>query len=272
MRLGLVSDLHMTMDPARRASWHNAYDFAGLPDRIDAAREAFRRARVDAAIACGDITHDGDEESTRAALGRLSAGLGRPLFVVAGNHDLLERDDQLERCLPRECRMLAAQATGARGIHLSGVPVARDPDTRRSAWTGAGELVDGARVSVLASHFPVVSRADRLRKLGLKYPSDLSNRAELCERVADAGPAIVLSGHIHARESHAQSSVLQLSAGALIEAPYEVAIVDVRARRRRIRVRRRIAALGPPPAGPDPVLAPADETWTFFVGSWRRGR
>jgi predicted phosphodiesterase len=262
----------MTMDPATPASWHNPYDFAGLPGRIDQARQAFQRAGVDVAIACGDLAHAGDEESTRAALERLSAGLGRPLFVVAGNHDLLERDDQLAHCLPDGCHMLGAEPADAYGVHLAGVPVERGSQPGGFLWSGSGGLVDGGRISVVASHFPVLSRAARLRELGLKYPRGLANRADLFERVASGGPALVLSGHIHARESHAQSNVLQLSAGALVEAPYEVAIVDVRVSRPSIRVRRRTVALGPPCAGPDPVLAPAAETWTFADGSWRRRR
>jgi predicted phosphodiesterase len=273
MRLGLVSDLHVTMDPDRRASWHNPYDFAGVPGRIEAARAVFQRAGVDAVIACGDFTHDGDEQSTRLALGRLSADLGRPLLVVAGNHDLRERDDQLERCLPDGGRMLAANGwANANGVRLTGVPVERDATTRASRWTGEGVLVADGRPHVVASHFPVLSRAARMRELGLAYPRELDNRAELCDHVAGAGPAIVLSGHIHARESHANGNVLQLSAGALVESPYEVAVVDVRVSRGRVRVRRRAHSFGPPPAGPNPAIASADERWTFATGSWKAGR
>jgi len=262
----------MTMDPATRASWHNPYDFAGLPSRIDAARQAFARAGVDAAIVCGDVTHAGDAESVRAALGRLRTGLDCPVLVVAGNHDLLECDDRLERSMPVGCRMLPGEPVDVGAGRVVGVPVARDAVTRALCWTGAGELVDHGRVTVLASHFPVISRAERLRELGLAYPRDLGNREELYRQVADGGPAIVLSGHIHARESHAQGKVLQLSAGALVEAPYEAAIVDVSLWRRLVRVRRRAHVLGPPPAGPDPVLAPPDETWIFAAGSWWRPR
>jgi predicted phosphodiesterase len=272
VRLGLVSDVHMTMDPATRASWHNPYDFAGLPSRIDAVGDAFRRAGVDAAVVGGDVTHAGDAESARAALERLETGLDRQVLVVAGNHDLLECDDRLERSMPGGCRMLPEKPVDIGAVRLAGVPVAREAETRAARWTGTGELVDDARVTVLASHFPVISRAERLRELGLAYPRDLGNREELHRRVAAGGPAIVLSGHIHARESHAEGRVLQLSAGALVEAPYEAAIVDVSAWRRFVRVRRRTLELGPPPAGPDPVLAPSDETWIFAAGAWRRPR
>ena len=259
MRLGVVSDLHLTLDPGMEAAWHNAFDFAGLPGRIDAALAAFERAGADAVVVVGDVAHDGDEPSVRAALERLSARPDRPPLVVAGNHDCLERDDQLERC---GAAMLTADGVDVAGLRLAGVPVARD-DAGLLGWTGARD----GRADVVVSHFPVLSRAERLAERGLAYSGDLTNRAELERHLAGA-PVIVLSGHIHARETCARGNVLQLSAGALIEAPHEVAIVDVD-RADAVRVRRRVHALGPAPAGPDPVLAPEREAWTFAAGGWR---
>jgi predicted phosphodiesterase len=263
VRLGVVSDLHLTLDPAIRATWHNPFDFAGLPARIDDARAVFDRAGVDAVVACGDVVHDGDEPSARAVLGRLSAGRDRPLLVVAGNHDCIERDDQLERCVTEPAAMLTATGVELDGLRLAGVPVERDGDRMR--WTGAGEGGTG----VVVSHYPVISREERLAEAELVYSGDLTNRSDLHERLEGAAAVIVLSGHIHARESHASGNVLQLSAGALVEAPYEVAVVDVRAAGAGVEVRRRVHVLGPPPAGPDPVLAPEQETWTFGAGGWR---
>jgi predicted phosphodiesterase len=270
MRLALVSDLHMTLDPAASAAWHNPYDFAGLPGRIDAVGAVSRRAGVDAVVACGDLTHRGDEASARAVLERLSAQLDCPVMVVAGNHDLLERDDQLERCLNGKGELLPATGLEAVGVRLAGVPIERHPELRASRWTGTGELAGEGQVSVVASHFPVISRAGRLAELGLACPRGLANRRALHERLLGGGPVVVLSGHLHARESHAEDNILQLSAGALVEAPYELAIVDVRAEGAAVRVRRCVHELGPPPAGPDPVLAPADEAWSFSpAAGWR---
>ncbi len=233
---------------------------------------------VDAVVALGDLTHSGDEPSTRAALERLAA-LGRPVLVVAGNHDCRERDDRLERCvdgasatltgernaLGGSSQMLSAAGVELAGTRLAGVPIERPaPGTHR--WADAPSPGDGP--SVVASHFPVLSRRDRLAEHGLAYPGDLANRGALHERLRGAGPVIVLSGHIHARESHARDTVLQLSAGALVEAPYEIALVDVSVAGGDVRVRRRAQALGPPPAGKDPVLVPADETWTFGSEGW----
>jgi predicted phosphodiesterase len=273
VRLGLVSDLHLTLDPARRASWHNEYDFAGVPRRIDAALAWFDRAEVDAVIACGDLTHAGDEASTRAALERLSAGSSRPLLVVAGNHDMLERADQLERCLPDPGSrdLPAGHPLEADGVRVTGVPVERVPEAGTSRWTGGPDPVSDGSLTVVASHFPVLSRARRFAEAGLRYPRGLANRAQLRERLSGQAPVVVLCGHLHGRESHASGNVLQLCAGALVEAPYEAAIVEVTGSDEGAHASRHAESLGPPPAGPDPVLAPAEESWTFDGGAWGAG-
>jgi predicted phosphodiesterase len=267
VRLGVLSDLHWTADPRARAAWHNAFDFAGLPARIDAARAAFARDRVDAVVACGDITHAGDDVSARAALARLSAGLERPVLVVPGNHDCLEREDQLERC---GWELLTAAGVEVDGVRLAGVAIERDPEAGTFRWSRSGQFVRDERVNLVASHFPVLARAERLAEHGLAHPGDLTNRRALHECLGGGGPSIVFSGHIHARDAHARNAMLQLSAGALVEAPYEVTIVDVRVVGAQVRARRVCRSLGPPATGLDPVLAPADEIWAFGRGGWRR--
>src|SRR5215207_4585072 len=123
VRLAFLSDLHLTLDPTTPAAWHNAFDFAGLPGRIVAARAAFQRAAVDAVVVCGDVTHAGDGASARAALERLSADFERPVLVVAGNHDCLERDDQLERCVTAGCEMLPPAGLVLDAMRLAGVAI-----------------------------------------------------------------------------------------------------------------------------------------------------
>ena len=253
MRLGVVSDIHWTTDPDARGAWHGPYDFAALAERLDQARATFRRERVDAVVVAGDLANSGDVASAKAVLDRLSADLGRPLLVVAGNHDCDERDDMLAGLY----NLLTATEVG--GKLVAGVAIARE----EGAFRWKGELAAGA--ALVVSHFPVLSRERRLRERGLKYAGDLTNVEALRSRVAADGPVVVLSGHIHARETHTEGTVLQLSAGALIEPPHEIAIVDLDASR----VRRRTSVLGPRVTPRDPVLAPADETWAFADGAWQ---
>jgi metallophosphoesterase superfamily enzyme len=65
--------------------------------RVEAAAAVAAQSGFEAVVVCGDVTHAGDAASTRVALERLSACLERRVLLVAGNHDCLERDDQLER-------------------------------------------------------------------------------------------------------------------------------------------------------------------------------
>jgi len=263
IRLGVVSDVHWDASGQLEASWHNPFDFAGVPGRLDRALAVFADAEVDAVVALGDLTHDGDEESTRQVVDRWSAARG-PVVAVAGNHDCLQRDDQLERCCGAGVGFLGGSGIDVGGLRVSGVAIASDAGAFCSKPDPAHEHAD-----VLLSHFPVLSRADRITGRGLAYSGDLLDQAQLAERAGRRDrPLLVLSGHLHVRESHADGPVLQLAAGALVEAPFEVAIVEVAAGPSGARVRRRVVGLGPSAGERDPVFAPAEETWTYD-GRWR---
>jgi predicted phosphodiesterase len=266
-RLGVLSDLHWPDDPATRAAWHNPYDFAGLPARLDAARELFARAGVDAVVVAGDLTHRGDEPSARAVLARLADGADRPVLVVAGNHDCFEADDRLAGCGPGAVRTLDAAGVEVAGTRAAGVAIGRDRESGGYRSTGG---VPSAPVVV--SHFPVLSRAVRAADRGWSYPGDLLDHRRVASGLAALGrPVVVLSGHIHIRDGHVRGPLLQLSAGALIEPPFEAAVVDVERARGSVRVRREVHALGPSAGGRDPVLAPAQSSWTYARGRWRGG-
>lgn len=259
-RLGVVSDLHWCEGPPPSASWHNPFDFGGLAARLDRALALFDEAGVDAVVALGDLTHEGDEASMRTVARRLAARAPGPTLAVAGNHDCLRHDDQLARCLD------GGAALDVRGIRVVGVAIETDPSGGALRWRrdGAPEGAD-----VVASHFPLISREERLAARGLAYSGDLLDRAGLAEWARrTARPVLVLSGHLHVRESHASGPLLQLAAGALVEAPFEVAIVEVTRAPAGMVVRRRVSVLGPSAGARDPVFAPAEETWSYD-GRWR---
>jgi predicted phosphodiesterase len=265
VRLGLISDLHWAASPDVEASWHNVYDFAGLPGRVDRARRLFADQRVDALVVAGDLCHAGDHASAGSVLGRLGADAGPPVLAVSGNHDSLRH---LRELIEPPTVLLDGAVREIAGWRLAGIAIAPDQDTGRFRWDRRWPAGQGC-VDVLVSHFPVVSRAQRVAGLGFSYPGDLLDLAPLLARVRATGePTIVLSGHIHVRESHAAGTVLQLSAGALIEAPFEAAVIDLERDAETLRVRRRSIRLGPSAGARDPVLAPDDETWSFCAGSW----
>jgi predicted phosphodiesterase len=275
MRIGLISDLHwMREPPSSAAGWHGVGgEFAGVQGRLTAALEHFAASEVDLVAVCGDLAHHGDLESLAAVLGVL-AGAGAPVIAVAGNHDVTESPDRLAEAMARVPAGDVSLAAGA-GEEVAGLPVAGVQVGESSGWfrarlAAAPSLEDwGQGPLVLLSHYPVLSLAEEVAARGLPYPGDLLDRAELAEALAARqAPTVVLSGHVHVRATRSSGPVLQLSAGALVEPPYECAVVEVAGGGGELRVSRRcLRLLGGPVAG-EPVFAPEEEEWRFVGSDW----
>jgi predicted phosphodiesterase len=263
MRLGFVTDVHWSEGPPGTHAWHNPWDFDGLPDRLRATAEHF--TGVDAIVLAGDISSGGDLPSIARVLEALA---GAPLIAVTGNHDLEHGDGVLERAV-RDGVTLAhpdGRATGA--LWIAGVQVRRAERRfatvavpRPEAWAAGPAL--------FVSHFPVLSRAELFAQHGWKYPGDLVDRTAVAEPLlARAAPTVVLCGHIHARESHARGPVLQLVGGALIEAPYECALVEIEVSDGTVEVAREARPLPGAPVEREPVFAARSERWRYEGGTW----
>lgn len=265
LRLGVLGDVHLTSDPTAQGSWHNAYDFAGLPGRLTDAVQVFQTAQVDAVCLIGDLTHHGSTDG----LGPLSRALGHldvPVLAVAGNHDA-GGQQMLTDALP-----LARAATPAgqriAGWRIAGIQVAPGGWFGARAQTPPATEDWGTDPVVLLSHFPLLAHAAGLAERGMPYPGDLLGRGAIEQTLAARpAPTIVLSGHIHARASSHQGRVLQIIQGALVEAPYECTVIELTVTSV---TRRAVVLKGPRPDGAIPVLADADEHFELVEGSWHR--
>jgi predicted phosphodiesterase len=236
------------------------------------------REGVEVIALTGDLVHHGDEESLVSVL-RCCAHASVPVLVVAGNHDIAADSRSLIR---------AHWRAGVHGVELA---------------TSAGELFTDVRVAgvhvgdahgwfcarlaalpepanwgqdpvVLLSHYPALSLAAEVAANGFPYPGDLIDRSALADRLlAREAPTVVLGGHVHARASRTQGPVLQLTSGALVEAPYECAVIDVRpAGAKELLVARSSLRLLPAGGDLEPVLAEENETWRYRAGSgWAPG-
>jgi len=258
----------VVQDDGRRAAWHNEYDFAGVRGRIERGFELFAREGVETALLLGDLAHDGDLASLRDALAPSADAL-----VVGGNHDGARPTERLAEAglvRPRLPGWRARSAGG--GVGIAGLRVLRRARGSWAATRPPALATWGERTVLLASHFPVLSRADHVRDQRLPYAGDLVNRARLeAPLAARRAPTVVLCGHLHVRDSFATGAVLQLACGALIEPPFEATILRIEPDRcGGLRLERSAYELGRAPERRNPRLAPADETWRFTRGrGWR---
>jgi predicted phosphodiesterase len=261
MRLGFVTDVHWTTGRPGYLRWHNEWDFEGLPERLAATAEHL--AETDLIVLAGDISSGGDLDSIVHVLGELS---GVPLVAVTGNHDVDEGEGVLAAAVS-DGSALAQPAGVVHGpLRVSGVQVMAEGDGYATV-VGPETAAWGGGLAVFVSHFPAISRAEMFAEEGFKYPGDLNDREAVLEPLAErSAPTVVLCGHIHARDSHAEGPVLQLVGGALIEAPYECAIVDVD--EEAMTVTRQAHPLRGPAVERSPVFAPERETWRFDGLVW----
>jgi predicted phosphodiesterase len=271
LRVGVLSDTHVVQDVSRRASWHNAYDFAGVEDRLRRAVDLFGREGVELLLVLGDLAHDGDAPSLRRALA--PALDGRAAFVVGGNHDGARPTAALAALGMDGLRLPGWRALSVgEGIRVAGVRVVRRARRRWATARRPALLTWGEGPVLLATHFPVLARAEAMREHALPHPGDLVNRASLAEPLlARSAPTLVLSGHLHVRDSAASGSLLQLGFGALVEPPFEATVLEIEGDAAALTIGRVAHELDHAEERRDPRLVPARETWSFRAAAgWRR--
>lgn len=271
MKLGVLADLHWSVSPDAAGHWHVPYDFDALAMRCTAAIGALTAQGCEVLVVAGDLTHEGDEASCEAALDCVLSRTPVPVAVVAGNHDvLLDPDLVSDRCDVREAWRSAVAAANGNLVALRAVGVG--PDATPSRDGGVDPVAGDGLATVVISHYPLVSGADRLAAAGLPAPGELAGRGLVLDLLtATRTPTVVLSGHVHARDAVRHENVLQISVPALIEPPHEGAVVDVDPVAGTVRCSRVGGSAAPEGGDAMPwLLAPADERWQFASGSWTR--
>jgi predicted phosphodiesterase len=279
MRLGLVSDVHwMSEPPVSSSGWHGAgAEFRGVLDRLAQALAFFAGEQVDVIALAGDLSHHGEEDSIIAVL-RCCAYVGVPVLAVSGNHDVAGDEQRFARAHWRaDPRDVALATTGGEihgGVRVAGVQVGDTEGWFAARLRSVPDTIEwGDEPVVLIGHYPVLSLAADVSAAGLPYPGDLVDRQILANRLlARAAPTVAVGGHVHARASRSEDSVLQVTCGALVEAPYECAIVEIIPEPTgSLFVRRRSRRLLPAATGSEPVFTPDIEEWRYSPnGEWAR--
>jgi predicted phosphodiesterase len=246
LRIGVVSDIHFTLaSPPPEDAWHGPLEFAGVLDRLRTGLAWFAEEQVDVVAVLGDLSHDGDVASLAAVLELLASEWDGRTLVLAGNHDIREREDALEVALER-IRLGRVELAPPAGALLGGVRIA-------GVVPATGSWEEGPLV--LLSHYPVISRDRAFEAQGLRYAGTLPAPGPIVAEIeARRDPTLILNGHLHARDTYQQGNVLQMTVGSLIEAPFELTILDIAVEPSAMLVERRATNLA---AGP--AIAPLHE-------------
>jgi hypothetical protein len=264
VRIGVLSDLHCELEPAG-SRWINPFEPEHLDRRTDAALTWFAEAKVDLIVVLGDSVQFPNASDLAHVFARLAAANVAPLATVSGNHDLRLGEEFAQCARANGIRLLHEEPLELASVSVVGVGVELGPVPPQYLGR-CGVLGGRSGFVVVASHFPVLSEATRVAAAGLPYAGDLVNRADLERGLrSNARPAVVLSGHIHARCSTHDGTLLQFTAGALIEPPFDVSIVEIDAPNVR-RTARRLGRI----AVTDPVFADDDERWRWTDDRWAR--
>ncbi len=257
MRIGVLSDLHCELEPTG-SRWINDFEPEHLDRRVDAALEWFSEANVDLILLLGDIVQFANSSDLVHMFARLATADVAPLATVGGNHDLRLGEEFADRARDHGIRLLHEQPLEA----VTGVGIGRGaaPPQYVGQLAGLGE----ADLVVVASHFPLLSEASRVAAAGLPYAGDLVNRADLEAQLrSNPRPKLLLSGHIHARCSTHDDTLLQFTVGAVIEPPFDATLVEIDGTSVR-RTARRLGEI----AVTDPVFAADDERWQWTGDGW----
>lgn len=266
IRLGVLSDLHCELEPSG-SRWINSFETEQLHERVEEALSWFRAESVSALVVLGDFVQHADLASFEHAVRQLAAGSEAPVAAVNGNHDLRLGDGFAATGASCGIRLLPGSPLPLDGATIEGVDLHRAGEGL-PFYVGDYAPSASSQLRVVASHFPLLTEAERVAGAGIPYAGDLVNRAALVEKVlGPPQPIVGLSGHIHARCSRAEGRVLQFTVGALIEPPFDATIVELDLASQ---TARRIARRLGPTMPVDPVFDPDDETWAWSAGEWVR--
>jgi DNA repair exonuclease SbcCD nuclease subunit len=281
MKLGVVADPHLSVLRDEPDGWHNPYRLGDAHERLDVALADPLLDDVDVFALLGDLAHFGDRESLRRCVDAVAkARRSRPAILLSGNHDVLAPGVRLEQEIddagdpdlvsplawPRASNAAEVFRAAGLGLHVHEVMALSDRQVEPFDVSSHTVNAEAPAGHVVLTHFPVLSFEKRAREAHLLYSAHLAQLAPPVDPLPDDGPVVVLSGHLHLRGVTHERDVLQLSFAALVEAPYELARVDIDSNDEGLTVNYECASARPPDADKLPILDPPTGRWCFRPG------
>ncbi|MFE2038511.1 metallophosphoesterase family protein [Streptomyces scopuliridis] len=270
-KLGVLTDLHLAPPRSPSAEFNRPVERGRSRELLDAALQTMD-SDIEALLVLGDFADRPVVDEYARAVQRFGM-LDVPVYVIPGNHDVPRsgEKDSLSAALsgPRHVQQLHAQGIpGLDADLLAGGLVREGEGFRMTRCDEALSRRTSRTLTLWATHFPVLSTADEIARRGWEYAGDAGNhdfvRASL---TALETPVIALTGHLHIRSHAISSNILQLTHGALAEAPHDATTVTIERVADRITVRRTARPVAQTLTGPAAAVIDACDTTFVWDGS-----
>jgi DNA repair exonuclease SbcCD nuclease subunit len=276
MRIGVIADPHLSVLRDEPDAWHNPYRLGDAHERLDVALADPLFDDVDVLALLGDLAHFGDRESLRRCVDAVAkARDSRPAILLSGNHDVIEPGVRLEQEIddlgdpgivsplawPKASPAAEVFRAAGLGLHVHEVVALSARQVEPFDVSAHTVNTEAPAAHVVLTHFPVLSFEQRAREAHLLYSGHLSQLAPSVDPLPVDVPVVVLSGHLHLRGVAHEGDVLQLSFAALVEAPYELARVDIESNDDGVTVNYECASARAPDAEKLPILDPPAGRW-----------
>jgi Calcineurin-like phosphoesterase len=245
LRIGVIADTHVVVDDraAEAVSWHNPFRLADSLERLERAIDHSFVRDADVVVVLGDLAHFGDRPSLRAVVDAF-ASCAYPVVLLSGNHDVTEPEVRLDDVVcevgapnvwsPGKATVPAALvalfADAGLGLQVVDVTAMWPEPTRPFAVAARTVIaVPPGSPGLTLTHFPLLDFQERCEGAGFLYSGHLEQLAARPDLEGGWRPHVVFNGHVHARAVTRVEHTLQISFAALVEAPYEIAAVEVQA-------------------------------------------
>jgi len=277
LRFGVLTDLHLAPLDTPPVSLHGPLRFdlgAGL---LTTAMQRLAEMQIDGLLVLGDLAHFGDEEHMRQVIVALGA-CPKPVWIVPGNHDLELDPDMISKVVEDHPTTVCISTTAgdlfAEMVGISGLALRTTEDGADIALGSLSAALTGDHpFTLMLSHFPVISRREAALALGKDFGEDLHGMVDMCAHLSSLSvPQFVVHGHFHMQDAVCCGTLLQFGFSSLVEAPHNVAVVDVWKLPGDVwRVEAKsFSAICDAPIDPAPTIQPLCWNWAYQEGQWRQ--
>jgi 3',5'-cyclic AMP phosphodiesterase CpdA len=249
-RFAVISDPHIALP---QTIWDHPHRFHLVEVSIPAFEQSLDRLAqldLDFLLLPGDLTQHGEIEN-HAWLSRRLAELPYPVYVVPGNHDIVERSPTLTTIgaaefpryyqkfgydQPNQIYYTHEILPGVRLIGLNSIAFDADGqqlgmgslDNEQLNWLKTVLAAATDEFLIVMIHHNVVEHlpGQARHNMGRRYMLD--NAPDLLHLLQAAGVKLIFTGHLHVQDIASWQGIYEITTGSLVSYPHPYRLLSIR--------------------------------------------